>query len=137
FEDRLDKLENGEGDILYKAETGKKLVEKYLLELRSKIVGVKFCSKKDEIYFFKHVKPQIYSKLIYYGKIFEIESKRPRGTHEHQIKYFSKQIERYTSFFTCHIEFYNYYRRGAMAMDEKYFVRGNYDLTLTVASYQF
>src|SRR5690606_9984756 len=46
-------------------------------------------------------------------------------------------IERYNSFFTYHIEFYNYYRRGAMAMDDKYFVRGNYDLTLTVASYQF
>ncbi|WP_417943625.1 RteC domain-containing protein [Flagellimonas abyssi] len=36
-----------------------------------------FPSKEDEIYFFKHVKPQIFSKLIYYIKLFNIESKRP------------------------------------------------------------
>lgn len=137
FEARLDCLENGKGDVLYKAETGKTIVEKCLLKLREEVSKKEFASQADEIHFFKHVKPQIYSKLIYYGKLFEIESKRPRGSHAHQIKYFNKQMQRYKSFFSYNIEFYNYYRRGAMSKDDMPFVRGYYDLSLPVESYQF
>lgn len=137
FEARLDRLENGNGDILYKAETGKDMVEQCLLKLREEISNKDFDTQADEIHFFKNVKPQIFSKLIYYGKLFDIESKRPRGTHENQIKYYNKQMERYDNFFTYNLEFYNYYRRGAMSKDDKYFVRGIYDLSLPVDNYQF
>src|SRR5690606_1921565 len=137
FEARLDRLESGGGDILYKAETGKAIVEKCLMKLRQEVSKKEFKTQAEEIQFFKHVKPQIYSKLIYYGKLFDLESKRPRGIHRNQVKYYNKQMERYKSFFTYNIEFYNYYRRGAMSKDEQYFVRGNYDLSLSVDSYQF
>src|SRR5690606_24266083 len=81
FEARLDRLESGGGDILYKAETGKAIVEKCLMKLREEVSKKEFKTQAEEIHFFKHVKPQIYSKLIYYGKLFELESKRPRGIH--------------------------------------------------------
>src|SRR6056297_271032 len=87
FEGQLEALESGNGDILYKAERGIALVEKCIRKLQKQIVGQDFETQADEIYFFKHVKPQIFSKLIYYIRLFSIESKRPRGKDMAQVKY--------------------------------------------------
>ncbi|NYJ27830.1 RteC domain-containing protein [Allomuricauda sp. ARW1Y1] len=137
FEGQLEALENGNGDILFKAEKGIALVEKCIRKLQKQIVGQDFETQADEIYFFKHVKPQIFSKLIYYIRLFSIESKRPRGKDVAQIKYLQQQIDKLQTFFNDNLEFYNYYRRGAMSMDEQYFVRGNRDLRLPLESFHF
>lgn len=137
FEGQLDGLENGNGDVLFKAEKGIALVEKCIRKLQRQITGKTFATKSDEIYFFKHVKPQIFSKLIYYARLFSIESKRPRGNNASQIKYLQNQIDKLQAFFNDNLEFYNYYRRGAMSLDEQYFVRGNRDLRLPLESFHF
>ena len=137
FEGQLEALESGNGDILYKAEKGIVLVEKCIRKLQKQIVGQDFETQADEIYFFKHVKPQIFSKLIYYIRLFSIESKRPRGKDVSQIKYLQQQIDKLQNFFNENLEFYNYYRRGAMSMDEQYFVRGNRDLRMPLESFHF
>lgn len=137
FEGQLEALESGNGDILYKAEKGIALVEKCIRKLQKQIVGKDFETQSDEIYFFKHVKPQIFSKLIYYIRLFSIESKRPRGKDVAQVKYLQQQIDKLQAFFNDNLEFYNYYRRGAMSMDEQYFVRGNRDLRMPLESFHF
>lgn len=137
FKDQLDELENGNGDILFKAESGIAQVEKYLKKLQLQISKNSFPSLKDEIYFFKHIKPQFFSKLIYYGRLFHIESKRPRGSNAAQIKYLKTQIKKLQIFFNDNLEFYNYYRRGAISLDEQYFVRGKRDLRLPLESFHF
>jgi len=137
FEGQLEALESGNGDILYKAEKGIVLVERCIRKLQKQIVGQDFETQADEIYFFKHVKPQIFSKLIYYIRLFSIESKRPRGKDVAQIKYLQQQIDKLQTFFNENLEFYNYYRRGAMSMDEQYFVRGNRDLRMPLESFHF
>lgn len=137
FEGQLDGLESGNGDVLFKAEKGIALVERCIRKLQKQITGKTFATKSDEIYFFKHVKPQIFSKLIYYARLFSIESKRPRGNNASQIKYLQNQIDKLQAFFNDNLEFYNYYRRGAMSLDEQYFVRGNRDLRLPLESFHF
>ena len=137
FEGQLETLESGNGDILFKAEKGIALVEKCIRKLQKEIEGKTFETQSDEIYFFKHVKPQIFSKLIYYVRLFSIESKRPRGKDMAQVKYLQQQIDKLQTFFNDNLEFYNYYRRGAMSLDEQYFVRGNRDLRLPLESFTF
>lgn len=137
FKTQLDELEHGGGDILYNAESGIALVEKYLKKIQVRIDEKAFASQEEEIYFFKHVKPQFFSKLIYYGRLFNIESKRPRGSNTAQTKYLKNQIEKLQLFFNDNLEFYNYYRRGAISLDEHYFVRGNRDLRLPLESFHF
>ena len=137
IEGQLEALESGNGDILYKAEKGIALVEKCIRKLQQQIVGQDFETQSDEIYFFKHVKPQIFSKLIYYIRLFSIKSKRPRGKDVAQVKYLQQQIDKLQTFFNDNLEFYNYYRRGAMSMDEQYFVRGNRDLRMPLESFHF
>ncbi|AYN67536.1 tetracycline regulation of excision, RteC [Euzebyella marina] len=137
FESHLDALEGGKGDVLFKAEKGIVLVEKSIRQLQKEIAGKPFATPEDEIYFFKHIKPQIFSKLIYYVKLFNLESKRPRGNDAAQIKYLQNQIDKLQAFFNDNLEFYNYYRRGAMSLDEQYFIRGNRDLRLPLESFHF
>src|SRR6056297_1679124 len=137
FEGQLDTLESGNGDVLFKAEKGIVLVEKCIRKLQKQITGKTFATQADDIFFFKHVKPQIFSKLIYYARLFSIESKRPRGNNAAQIKYLQNQIDKLQAFFNDNLEFYNYYRRGAMSLDEQYFVRGNRDLRLPLESFHF
>lgn len=137
FETKLESLESNFDDILYKAEHGITYTEKCIKRLRETIVQEGFPSTKDEIHFFKHVKPQIFSKLIYYVKLYKIESKRPRSSSKFQVKYLNNQINKLQVFFNDNLEFYRYYRRGASTLDEQYFVRGKSDLRSPTESFHF
>ncbi|MFL1012588.1 RteC domain-containing protein [Flavisericum labens] len=137
FEAKLEALEARHIDILHKAETGIQHTERCIKRLRSEIVANGFPGKRDEIHFFKHVKPQIFSKLIYYGKLYGIESKRPRSSSKFQVKYLNAQIDRLQVYFNDNLEFYHYYRRGATSLDDQYFVRGRSDLRMPTDSFHF
>lgn len=128
FEAELNVLESDDKDILYQAETGISHTEKCIKGLRQKVIKKGFLSSQEEIYFFKHIKPQIFSKLIYYVKLFNIESKRPRSSTKFQIKYLNNHINKLQIYFNDNFEFYHYYRRGATLLDEQYFIRGKSDL---------
>lgn len=137
FETHLEALESRTDDVLFKAENGISRTEKYIKSLRKKVVEIGFKSKEEEICFFKHIKPQIFSKLIYYVKLFNIESKRPRGSSKFQIKYLNEHINKLQVYFNDNLEFYHYYRRGATTPDAEYFTRGKSDLRLPTESYHF
>lgn len=137
FEKKIESMKASGEDVLCEAEAGITQAERYLRRLRKKVVQKGFTTPKEEIYFFKHVKPQLFSKLIYYTKLFYIESKRPRGTTKCQIKYLNGQIKRLQTYFNDNLEFYHYYRRGTTALDTLYFLRGNLDLRTASASLQF
>ncbi|HCY80987.1 MAG TPA: tetracycline regulation of excision, RteC [Xanthomarina gelatinilytica] len=133
----LDLIESEKEDILEKAEEGIKTTKQSLDALNTFILKMKFKSTSDEIHFFKIIKPHVFSKLIYYQKLFNIESKRPRSSNKAQIKYFNQHIDRLQNYFNDHLEFYHYYRRGATFLDEHYFVRGKADIRLFPDTFSF
>ncbi|PQJ79101.1 RteC domain-containing protein [Polaribacter porphyrae] len=137
LDNALDFLETEQEDILLKAEEGILISKRALDQLRNIVLKKKFRNNSEEIYFFKIVKPQVFSKLIYYQKLFNIESKRPRSSNKSQTKYFNKHINRLQNYFNDHLEFYNYYRRGATSLDEHYFVRGKIDIRLFPDTFSF
>lgn len=137
FETKLETLESRHEDILYKAETGITHTEKCIKSLRREVVQKGFLSTQEEIHFFKHIKPQIFSKLIYYVKLYNIESKRPRSSSKFQVKYLNNQINKLQVYFNDNLEFYHYYRRGATTLDEQYFVRGRSDLRSPTESFHY
>ncbi|MEY8869016.1 RteC domain-containing protein [Meridianimaribacter flavus] len=132
----LDFLESEKENILEIAEEGIKISQRALIQLRNSS-SKKLKNSSDEIYFFKHIKPQVFSKLIYYQKLFNIESKRPRSSNKSQVKYFNKHIDRLQNYFNDNLEFYHYYRRGATFLDEHYFVRGKVDIRLFPDTFSF
>ncbi|RXJ45691.1 RteC domain-containing protein [Gelidibacter gilvus] len=137
YQMHLDALESRTEDILYKAEHGISRTEKFIKLLRQKVLELGFNNTEEEISFFKHVKPQIFSKLIYYVKLFNIESKRPRSSSKFQIKYLNAHINKLQVYFNDNLDFYHYYRRGATTLDAEYFIRGKADLRSPTESYHF
>ena len=96
-----------------------------------------FKSEEEEIQFFKEIKPQFTSKLIYYNTVFNIEMKKPNGGTRVLKKYYNNELIKLKSFFDNELEFYKYYRTGNIYLDYKYFLRGKFDIKLSVNSYYF
>lgn len=133
----LETLESEAEDIIQRAEKGIKITRS-TLEVLGELVNTKeFDNEATEIQFFKCVKPSVFSKLIYYVKLFNIETKRPRSSKKSQIKYLNKHIDKLQIYFHDNLEFYHYYRRGASFLDEQYFLRGKADIRLHPETFHF
>jgi hypothetical protein len=99
-------------------------------ELKNFVLNNPFKDEDEEIQFFKEIKPGVLSQLIYFSKLNHIDSKRPMGSFEIQQKYLLNELEKLTSYFNSHLEFYRYYRMKSTFLDEKLFVRGREDFHL-------
>lgn len=127
---QLQDIDLEELDIIRKAQKSILCIKNALTQLRALIIQHTFCNDAEEILFFKKTKPELFSKLIYYVKVFNIESRKPTGSHEIQENYLLGELEKLTFFFNNHIEFYQYYRMNSTYLDDKYFIRGKEDLNL-------
>ena len=132
LEQNLVTLENQNSDIRYKSEQGIKLIKATLHQIMPLVIDKTFETPELEIEFFKIIKPQIFSKLIFYVKRFNIESKRPRGSNKEQAKYLNGHIKKLQNFFNNNLEFYNYYKVGATYLDHQYFIRDQMDIRLNI-----
>lgn len=113
-----------------KAKQSIPLCIKALEELKIFINENGFKSKDEEIYFFKEFKPIISSKLLYFIQIFNIESKRPIGTEKQLKKYFENHLKIINDFKTANMTFYKYYQSEGVYLDEKFFIRNDFNLHL-------
>ena len=85
----------------------------------------------EEIYFFKIVKPEVLGKLIYYNKVYRIETGCPVNNGKLFIKYFTKHLEQLkTSYkeYVCNSDFYKYYKSKRTDLDSKFFRLNQIDL---------
>ncbi len=99
-------------------------------KLRSILRRHRFRKKEDEIHFFKVIKPHFLSQLIYYSKIYQIESRKPVGGDEILRQYFRTELQQLRIFSDKHIDLYKYYRTNNTHLDHIYFVRGKGDIKL-------
>lgn len=127
---QLQVIDLEEPDLIRKAQKSIGCVKDALTQLRAFTIQYTFCNDAEEILFFKKTKPELFSKLIYYVKILNIESRRPVGSHETQESYLQQELKKLTSFLSNHLEFYQYYRMNSTHLDDKYFIRGKEDLNL-------
>lgn len=137
LENDIKNLELKKSDILFISGQGIKLCKRALEQLRVLIANKKFISKQKEIEFFKSVKPQVVSKLIYYVKRLDIESKRPKAGKKEQVKYLKINIAKLQSFFSNNLEFYHYYKSCATHLDEQYFLIKNKTIRLNIEVFHF
>jgi hypothetical protein len=86
-----------------------------------------FPDEKQEIDFFKNIKPLVLGKLIYYNKVFRIETNCPVSTGELHQCYYEKLLKTLKSDYTeniCKEDFYRYYRASRCDKDDIYFRLG-------------
>lgn len=105
-------------------------LENILKKLREKIAKYTFTSKEKEIQFFKEQKPEILGKLLFFDKVYQIESKFPNGSDDVVIAYLNDKLDNLTYFFNRNLDFYQYYRSKSTLYDEHYFIRERTDVRL-------
>lgn len=137
LETQLKEIELAKKETIERVEDSILKTISVLETLKTNFVKYKFESKKDEISFFKDIKPQFVCKLIYYNEIYNIITNKPFGGNKALKKYYTCELAKLKSFYTENVEFFKYYRNGNTFLDNKYFVRGRYDIKLTLDSFYF
>lgn len=70
------------------------LIIEYLFNLKEYVLKRNFRNIDEEIRFFKHLKPRIVAKLIFYNSIYKIETRRPFGGEETVRAYLDNELLR-------------------------------------------
>lgn len=136
-EDQLKFISLEQDDSIKCAQISIEICLKAVHKLKVTILKYKFRTQNEEIKFFKEVKPKFISPLIYHLKIFKIESRKPNGGDKIKRKYYLHELEKLKNYFDSNLDFYRYYRTQSNYLDHKYFLRGKYDIRLTVDSFFF
>lgn len=104
--------------------------------LRELVENEGFSDKESEIQFFKKIKPSVFSKLLYFQKIFDLESNRPRKDKKGVRKYFANELKKLRKYMKLHQVKVQYYRCGHSHLDERYFTRNNEDIPVELKDSQ-
>lgn len=111
---------------------------KTLSEMNKLVLATCFIDEKEEIHFFKKIKVQAFSQLVYYSELRYCESNYPKTTLEAKKKYLERKLRKATKFFTYNLEFVNYVREKQTHLDTQYFTRKNYNtLNVTDAKHYY
>jgi len=104
--------------------------------MRKLVVDEGFPDQKSEIYFFKMIKPAVYSKLLYFQTIFDLVSKLQKADVSVIRRYFQRRLYRINEYMDEHQVKVQYFKCGFKHLDEKYFVRENSEIPLELRSSQ-
>lgn len=126
-----------EDDIIIRCEKAVFVMIKAIDQVKNLVISRGFRTEQEEISFFKELKPQFSSRLIYYNSIYKIETKKTSGGTRIVRKYYNRELEKLKSYFDNNLDFYRYYRTGSTYQDHKYFVRGVFDVKLSLDNYYF
>ena len=99
-----------------------------LFTVKKYVIEEGFKNDEEEIYFFHTIKPKILGKLIYYNKVYRIETGCPVNNGKIYHSYFTSRLQELKKEYAEHIcnsDFYRYYRSGRSDKDEVYFRLGN------------
>jgi hypothetical protein len=131
LEKELQIIESEKNDSeIIRTEKAIKIIKLKINELRKFATNEGFSTSKDEIDFFKNIKPKIVSKLIYHVEIFNVKSKGAQGSPKLQKKYLDNEIKNYQVYLNNNLEFYKYFKRGETYLDKHYFLRNKKTLRL-------
>lgn len=137
LEYKIDEFAAEIDDQIILAEKVIEIIIKSLAEIKITILEKGFTNTEEEIHFFKVLKPKFVSKLIYYNAIYKIEAKKPYGGERVFKKYLNQELSKLKRFFDNNLDFYKYYRTSSSYLDHKYFIRGKYDIKLSLDTYYF
>lgn len=99
------------------------LIKRSLEELKTFTLAYTFRDDAEEIDFFKHKKPALLGRLMYFYKIYHIETHYPIGDDQVMLGYLEHELASIRGGLSTSALFYQYYRSGACDRDWYYFTR--------------
>ncbi|MEO6522934.1 MAG: RteC domain-containing protein [Mucilaginibacter sp.] len=136
LENQLNEVSINEESVAEQYKTSITLCKKAMAKLKNYISSYAFENKEDEIYFFKVVKPQFYSKYIYFINVYKFIMQTPPGSEGILKDYINYELADIKRFFDHNQAFYQYYRSGSTQMDELYFTRGGFDVHVDLEEFE-
>lgn len=130
-------IEKMECSMLQKSKLIIPQLEEGFEQLKFFISNYSFNGDSEEIYFFKKVKPQLFSLLVYHSKIYGIEMRMPTGSIDDQKMYLKRTQDQIKYFFDMNPDFYQYYRSGSTHLDHFYFLRKKPDIGQIIDDFHF
>jgi len=133
LENNLESLKISNENVLILSQKAVALCSDVLMEMKSTVNKIEFQSAEQEVYFFKNIKPQVYSKLIFYHMLFKIETKCPESKLLKE-KYLKRVIKKLHKYFEQNADICKYYRSKQECLDKMYFLRENRNLSIPADS---
>jgi hypothetical protein len=128
LENQLNEVSVNDDSLADQYKSSIMLCKKAMAKLKNHISSYSFESIEEEIHFFKAVKPQFYSKYIYFINVYNFIMQKPTGGDDIVKEYLTYELTDLKRFFDHNHSFYLYYRSGSTQMDELYFTRGGFDV---------
>lgn len=123
MEAEIDAVSADQADELRRTSLLIECVGRYVAELKRYVVKYKFRTIKEETAFFKHIKPEFMSLLLYFRKLFKIQLFEAVNPAERKIRFYRKQLQKIQRCLAQHEEFYQYVLSEVDVNDESYFSR--------------
>lgn len=123
MENKIEDVNLKQSNSLHKYSETAEVILECVTRLKAFIAEFTFKDKQEEIKFFKIIKPKFLSKLIFYQKVFNIQSHLPPSTTGDIREYYYNELKKIKDFFKRNDELLTYYRSQATSYDEIYFLR--------------
>lgn len=125
---QLQTIHTQEKNTIQQSKQAIKVIIEALQKLKSFTTSYKFKSQKEEIEFFKTIKPKFTAKLIYYTQIYHIETGNTNSAKKHYRKHLKKRHKWHRKNAQC----CQYLKANHTYLDHLYFIRNNHEFRLTV-----
>jgi hypothetical protein len=100
------------------------LAQKYWEQIQAKIEEPGFLSVRDEIEFYKSVKPMFKSQIEYCNLLYQSEIFKPKENPGEMKEFWIREQHKLNRFIRDNEDFYVYHKSGATDRDEKIFLSG-------------
>jgi hypothetical protein len=109
------------------------VLDRAIMEINEYRDKMKFTDEDEEIYFFKHFKPEILACRIEEVMKYHIVMNLPIGTNESRLKYYEDELKARQSYFRMNNFHYQYFKAGLSDLDRLYFLSDAGPLSVPVA----
>lgn len=119
---------NADQDELSKIGHALAFIREIIAELKQFTSTYKFVSEREEINFFKEIKPVFLSQFFYYKKIFSIRLFDSYKDQKNKEDNYFRLLGQMEKFVQKNLEFYEYFMTNKTHMDKHYFTRSKHSL---------
>ncbi|MCW0484771.1 RteC domain-containing protein [Gaoshiqia sediminis] len=106
-----------------------------LKRMLEQVIEAGFPDKESEIRFFKEQKPMVYSRLLYYQGILNLEKNCPQSDRKLTRNYYIREMENLIDFLEQNKTRVQYSRSGFTYLDHKYFLLDLPTIPLRIRSF--
>jgi hypothetical protein len=101
---------------------------KYWNQLREELSVQQFKTEKQEIDFFKNIKPLFTSEIEYFNLVYHSLLFKPSFDHDEIVKFWTRELQRFEKFTETNQEFYKYSLNKETHLDKYFYLRHDYGI---------